>query len=235
MQPLPEMADTSTLAGTFGPLESAGPLVVWVVVLGFVFVECAFLVGLFLPGDSLLVTAGVVLAAHDGGTGHVWALAVAATVVAVLGNQVGYRFGRRAGSRVLAREGGRVLNRRNVERASALMHRYGFWAVVAARWIPWVRTLAPMLAGAAHMDARRYTAASVVGAVVWVPTLVLLGHYGAGFLDGVPWLLPAVVGVMTALVVLGTVVGLVRYRKEMHRPRAACAVPAPTLPAPDRG
>jgi len=213
-------------------LETAGPLLVWVVVLAFVFVECAFLVGLFLPGDSLLLTAGIVLAANSSAPAA-WALAVVATLVAILGNQVGYRIGRRAGGRVLTRSGGRVLTRRNVERASALMQRHGFWAVVAARWIPWVRTLAPMLAGAARMDARRYTLASAIGAIAWVPTLVLLGFYGAGFLDRVPWLLPTVVTVFTVLVVLGTVIGLVRYRQELRRPVEADPVGVPTLPGHD--
>lgn len=214
-------------------LESAGPVLVWVIVLGFVFVECAFLVGLFLPGDSLLVTAGIVLAAQSDSHGQAWALAVVATVVAVGGNQVGYRIGRRAGGRVLTRTGGRVLTAVNVRRAADLVGRHGFWAVVLARWIPWVRTLAPMLAGAAQMDARRYTLASLVGAVAWVPTLVLLGHYGAGFLDRVPWLLPTVVTVLTVAVVGATVVGLARYRQELRRPVEEDPVGVPTLPGHD--
>lgn len=214
-------------------LETAGPVVVWVVVLGFVFVECAFLVGLFLPGDSLLVTAGIVLAAQSSGHGQAWALAVVATVVAVLGNQVGYRIGRRAGGRVLTRKGGRVLTAANVGRASALMERHGFWAVVLARWIPWVRTLAPMLAGAGQMDARRYTAASVIGAAAWVPTLVLLGYYGAGFLGRVPWLLPTAVTTLTVLVLVATVVGLLRYRRELRRPVEEHPLGLPTLPGHD--
>lgn len=213
-------------------LESAGPVLVWVVVLTFVFVECAFLVGLFLPGDSLLVTAGIVLAAQ-GGAGQAWALAIVATVVAIGGNQVGYRIGRRAGGKVITRQGGRVLTAANVRRASVLMQRHGFWAVVAARWIPWVRTLAPMLAGAAQMDARRYTLASALGAIAWVPTLVLLGHYGAGFLDRVPWLLPTVVVVLSTVVVVATVVGLLRYRQELRRPVEHGAVGVPTLPGHD--
>lgn len=214
-------------------LETAGPVLVWVIVLAFVFVECAFLVGLFLPGDSLLVTAGIVLAAQSQGHGQAWTLAAVATVVAVAGNQVGYRIGRRAGGRVMTRKGGRVLTAVNVQRATALMERHGFWAVVLARWIPWVRTLAPMLAGAAQMDARRYTLASAIGAVAWVPTLVLLGHFGAGFLDRVPWLLPTVVGVLTVVVVAATVVGLLRYRQELRRPVEEDPVGVPTLPGHD--
>ena len=132
---MPGHGTTLLAAGTFGPLESAGPLLVWVVTLTLVVTECAFLVGLFLPGDSLLLTAGVALAAQ-GGPHQAWALAAAATVAAVVGNQVGYRVGRYSGARVMAREGGRVLNRENLLRASAVMARFGFWGVLAARWRP---------------------------------------------------------------------------------------------------
>ncbi|WP_241249260.1 DedA family protein [Rhodococcus sp. X156] len=220
------------VAATYGPLETAGPVLVWVIVLGFVLLECAFIVGLFLPGDSLLLTAGVVLAAHHS-EHQAWWLAGTATVVAIVGNQVGYQVGTHAGTKVLARKGGRVLNRKNLLRATDLMHRYGFWAVVIARWIPWVRTLAPMLAGAAHMNPRRYLLASSLGALIWVPTLLLLGYYGAGLLDTVPWLLHTAVAVLVVLLVVGTAWGLFRYRQEVERPEDPDVVPAPDLPALD--
>ncbi|MCP2262321.1 membrane-associated protein [Streptoalloteichus tenebrarius] len=210
-----DLAAAANLAAT--PLEAAGPVVVWLVVLGFVFAECAFIVGLFLPGDSLLLTAGVVLAQHDHEAG-IWLLSLTVTLVAVAGNQVGYEIGARTGLRLLARRGGRVLNRENLDRAKRFFDRWGFWAIVAARWLPWVRTLAPILAGAAQMDRRKYLVASATGAVVWAPTLMLVGYYGAGLLDRNPWLrTAAVVGFLT-FVIGGTVYGLWRYRQEIHRP-----------------
>lgn len=198
-------------------LDDAGPITLWVVVLAFVFLECAFVVGLFLPGDTLLIGAGVVLAqgAHES---NAWALGIAATVVAVGGNQVGYLVGRYTGTRVLARRAGRILNRTNLERAATFFERWGFLAIVVARWIPWVRTLAPMIAGAARMDNRRYILANAAGAVVWVPTLLMLGFYGAGLLDVVPWLKTAAAAGAIAFFVLGTGYGLYRYRQEMRRP-----------------
>ncbi|SHE56049.1 DedA family protein [Streptoalloteichus hindustanus] len=199
------------------PLEAAGPVAVWLVVLGFVFAECAFIVGLFLPGDSLLLTAGVVLAQHDHELG-VWLLSLTVTGVAVAGNHVGYVIGSRTGLRLVARRGGKVLSRENLERAKRFFDRWGFWAIVAARWLPWVRTLAPLLAGAAQMDRRRYLVASVSGAIVWAPTLMLVGYYAAGLLDRNPWVRTvAVIGFLT-FVVGGTVYGLWRYRQEMRRP-----------------
>ncbi|SEP52179.1 DedA family protein [Amycolatopsis saalfeldensis] len=198
-------------------LDTAGPFLVWVIVLGFVFAECALIVGLFLPGDSLLFAAGVVLAQH-GSDANAWLLSAAALVVAVLGNQVGYYIGRSTGTRLIARRGGKVLNRHNLDRAQAFLDRKGFFAIVAARWIPWIRTLAPLVAGAARMDPRRFLLATATGGLLWVPTLVLLGYYGAGLLDALPWLKTAALWASVAFFVLGTGYGVYRYRQEMRRP-----------------
>lgn len=197
-------------------LLSAGPAVLWVVVLTFMFVECAFVVGLFLPGDSLLLAAGLILA-QQGREFDAWALSAFTLVVAIVGNQVGYKIGAETGTRVLARRGGRVLNRQNLERACRLFGHFGFWAVVIARWVPWLRTLAPMLAGAAGIERRKFFAASVLGAVAWVPTLILIGYYGAGLLDTWSWLRPFLAVVVSLLLVAGTILGIARYRQEMRR------------------
>jgi membrane-associated protein len=200
----------------FGHLETAGPVMVWVIVLAFVFVECAFLIGLFLPGDSLLFTAGVVLSQRDGAV-DAFALSATAVVVAVIGNQVGYYIGRQTGTTLVGRPGARVLTQARLARAQVFLDRHGWWSVVLARWIPWIRTLAPLIAGAARMDARRYLASTAVGAVLWVPALVLAGYYGAGLLSQFPWVKTAVAVGSIAFFVLGTVYGLWRYRQEMHR------------------
>jgi membrane-associated protein len=230
------MTPSLPMTGALGALESAGTSTVWVVVTAFIFIECALIVGLFLPGDSLLLGAGVVLAAQQTGTGHAVALAITATVVAIIGNQVGYLLGRRTGTRMWAREGGRVLNRRHLERAHRFFARWGFWAVVVARWLPWVRTLAPTVAGAARMDRRVFLAASVVGAVAWVPGLVLLGYHGAGLLEQLPWLEPLLTTLVVACFTLTAGIGLWRYRLEMRKPVDESAdLPAGELEQPVSG
>ena len=213
-----------------GALDTATPTTVWVVVLAFVFLECAFIVGLFLPGDSLLFAAGVVLASYDLEVGT-WVLAALATIAAVGGNQVGFLIGRRTGTAILARKDGRILNRANLARANAFCDRWGFWSIVAARWLPWVRTLAPMIAGAAGMDNRRYITANALGALMWVPTLLLGGYYGSGLLDALPWLRQALTIGSIVFFVLGTGYGLFRFRQEMRKP---IDTTAPAVPAESR-
>ncbi|NIL86679.1 hypothetical protein RhoFasSB10_03292 [Rhodococcus fascians] len=210
--------------GSFGPLQSAGPLVVWVIVMAFVFIECAVIIGLFLPGDSMLITAGIVMATHASGTGHIWALSIGAMVAAIAGNQVGYMIGHRTGSTLVARKNGKYLNTKNLHKVNLLLEKHGFWAVLVARWIPWVRTLCPMVAGAAKMDHRRYTIASTLGAIIWAPVLLLVGFYFGSFIQRIPWLMPAVLISMIVLLVVGTGLGIWQYRKEMARPEETIVV-----------
>lgn len=197
-------------------LETAGPLMVWLIVLTFVFIECAFIIGLFLPGDSLLFTAGVVLAQRNTPV-HAWALAAAAVVVAVAGNLLGYYIGRRTGTTLVGRPGAKVLTTERLERAQDFLDRHGWWSVVLARWIPWVRTLAPLIAGAARMNVRRYTLSTAVGAVAWVPSLVIAGYYGAGLLRQFPWAGTAMTVIGVVFFIVGTVYGIIRYRQEVNR------------------
>jgi membrane-associated protein len=212
------LAKSSVLAT--GVLQSAGPVMIWVIVLGFVLIECAFIIGLFLPGDSLLFAAGVLLAAQDH-VGHAWGLSLAATATAVVGNMAGYYLGHRTGYAIVARRDGRVLNCENLARAREFLDRRGFWAIVLARWIPWIRTLAPLIAGAAKMNPRRFLLATTLGGIAWVPTLILLGYYGAGLIGDMPWLKTVALWLCIAGFVLGTVYGIWRYRQEMHRPAEA--------------
>jgi membrane-associated protein len=215
-----------------GPLDQAGPITVWAVVLVFVFFECAFVIGMFLPGDSLLLAAGVVLA-HGAHEASAWTLGFVAAAVAVGGNQVGYLVGRYAGTRMLARREGRILNRTHLERAATFFERWGFWAIVVARWLPWVRTLAPMTAGAARMDNRRYIIANSVGALLWVPTLIMLGYYGAGLLDSLPWLKEVATILAVGFFVVGSGYGLFRYLQDVRKPIDEAAEHAQDRPDDD--
>jgi membrane-associated protein len=163
---------TPDLGGLTAPL-------VYLVVFGFVFVESGLLIGFLLPGDSLLFAAGLVSAADGSGVSLI-VLVIGVLVAAVAGDSVGYAFGARVGRPWLERRaaGGR-LDARHLRRAEAFYERFGWFSVVAARWIPWVRTFVPILAGAARMPYRRFLPANIVGAVIWGAGLLVIGHLAA--------------------------------------------------------
>lgn len=146
---------------------------VYAVLWTLVFVESGLLVGFFLPGDTVLFTAGLLSADPDTGL-SLPVLVVGTVVAAVTGDAVGYWSGRRLGRPWLMRRAGRAA--KHVERAERFYARYGWWAVVVARFIPWVRTFTPIVAGVAQMPYPRFLSANVVGALCWGAGLITLGH-----------------------------------------------------------
>jgi membrane-associated protein len=195
-------------------LQTMAAGTVYVIVLGIVFVESGLLIGFFLPGDSVLFTAGL-LAATPGSGLNVVALAVGVFVAAVAGDGVGYWTGWRLGRPWLLRRAGRAAG--HVHRAERFYQRYGWLAVVAARFIPWVRTFTPIVAGVARMGYGRFLSANVVGAGVWGSGLVTLG-YVAHRVPEVRW----GAYVVAALAILGSaLVPLVRWWRTRRAPAAA--------------
>jgi membrane-associated protein len=159
-------------------IDTLGALAVYGLLGALVFAESGLLIGFFLPGDTVLFAAGLYSGDPDSGV-NVVVLATIVTVCAIAGDAVGYWFGRKTGPPLLERKDGRVLNQRNLLRAQAFYEKYGVFAVIAARWIPWVRTFAPILAGVARMPYGRFLVANVVGALTWGAGLIVLGHLAA--------------------------------------------------------
>ncbi|WP_157181595.1 DedA family protein [Actinopolymorpha alba] len=190
-------------------LAEVGTAALYLVVFGVVFVESGLLVGLVLPpGDSILFMAGLLIARVD----TPWAmplLAVVAFAAATIGDSLGYAIGRRLGReylvRGLSKRGAGVLRK-----AEDLYERHGWFAIVAARWIPWVRTIVPTLAGIGGMPYLRFLTANVVGALLWAVGLVVLG-YVAHF---VPWAHGASMIAMAIAIISIPIYVLVRRRRE---------------------
>lgn len=201
----------------FGSLDAVGPVVLTVVALVCIFVECGFLVGLLFPGDSLLFTAGIFFAQHHHGV-QAWIFGGLAWASGVAGGQCGYYFARRTGHKFVARRDGKILNRRNLDRAQRLLDGWGFLAVTAARMVPWVRTVVPTIAGTAKMNPVKFLLASMVSTAVWVGVFMTVGYFGTGLLDQVPYLKPAVLIIAVAIVLTTTVVGIVHYRQDSQKP-----------------
>lgn len=141
-----------------------------------VFSETGLMVGFFLPGDSLLVTAGVFAAT---GQLSIWTLNVLAIAAAIAGDTLGYWVGRKAGPALFARPKSRFFNPAHLKRAHDFYEKHGGKTLIVARFTPVVRSFAPLVAGAGEMDLARFQLFNVIGAGLWVLTLV-----GGGYLFG---------------------------------------------------
>ena len=153
-------------------VEAIGLVGVYIVT----FSESGLLVGFFLPGDSLLFTAGF-LASPAIGLFKIWPLVIGTWIAAVLGDNVGYEFGKRAGKSLFKREKSLFFNPANVLKAQAFYEKHGGKAITLARFIPVVRTFAPIVAGIGHMDHKRFTFFNFIGGTVWVWGMTWAGYF----------------------------------------------------------
>jgi len=152
-----------------GMIEWGGTFAVCLIV----FVETGLFVGFFLPGDSLLVTAGVFAGA--GQLKLAWLLSLV-TLCSIAGDQLGYLIGRRAGATLYSREDSRFFKRRHLEEAHKFYEEYGGKTIIIARFVPIIRTFCPPVAGAAKMSYARYLTYDVCGGFLWVWGMILVGY-----------------------------------------------------------
>ena len=165
----PAFLDPQYLLNTFGLIG----------VLFIVFAETGLLVGFFLPGDSLLFTAGLISAGGIAGLtlAPLWVLLVLVPLAAIAGNLVGYWIGYRAGPAVFNRPDSRLFKAEYVDQAHAFFDKYGARTILLARFVPIVRTFATVMAGASRMDFRVFAIYSVIGGVLWGAGVTALGHW----------------------------------------------------------
>lgn len=151
-------------------------------VAGIVFAESGMLVGFFLPGDTLLFTAG--LLAHQGLISlNVHVLILVLFLAAVSGDNVGYMLGRRVGRRIFRKPDSILFHQDNLQRAERFYEKYGPITVIIARFVPIVRTFAPIVAGVGRMQYRRFLAFDLVGGLLWAAGLTYIGYFGGAFLE----------------------------------------------------
>ena len=163
---------------------AAGPWALLVVCV-IIFSETGLLVGFILPGDTLLIISGLLSftgTMTEKGTGihiSIWWVCLAISVAAFLGGEVGYLIGHKAGPRIFERRESGLFSKENVVRTNKFFERFGAFAIIAARFVPIVRTFAPVAAGVGHMNYRRYSLYNAIGALIWGSGLTF-----AGFLLG---------------------------------------------------
>lgn len=155
-------------------IERGGLLLVALIV----FAESGLLVGFFLPGDSLLFIAGL-LSSDTGGNKlpHIAVVVAVIAVAAILGDQVGYVFGRKVGPTLFDRPRSRLFNPENVVKAQRFLDKHGAKAIVLARFVPIVRTFAPIVAGIGHMHYRTFVRYNIVGGLLWGAGVTLAGYF----------------------------------------------------------
>ena len=189
-----------------------------VMVCGIVFIETGLFAGFFLPGDSLLVTAGIFAAA--GQIRLAW-LVTLVPLCAVAGDQVGYLVGWKAGQALYSRPDSRFFKQRHLRDAHQFYERHGGKAIVIARFIPIVRTFCPAVAGAARMSYRRFLAYDVCGGVLWVMTTVLGGYFLGSVVPNVEHEIHWVILVVIVVSLMPPAIHLLRQR----RAKSAGAMP----------
>ncbi len=194
-----------TLYDVQGLIHWGGTLLVCVIV----FIETGFFVGFFLPGDSLLVTAGVFAAA---GLLNIWTLLPLAILCAIAGDQVGYWIGRQAGQAIYHRRDSFIFKRRHLERAHLFYETYGGKTVILARYVPIIRTFCPPVAGAAEMTYSHYLLYDIAGGTLWVGSMILGGFFLGKFIPNIGGRIHYVIAAVIFLSLLPAIIGILRAR-----------------------
>lgn len=213
--------DPATIIG------GAGPWALLVVCL-IVFAETGLLIGFLFPGDTLLVISGLLSHpqpfAPNGVFGvSVWWVALLIGVAAFVGGEVGYFIGHKGGPAVFERKDSGVFSRKNVERTNAFFERFGGITIILARFVPIVRTFAPVAAGVGHMHKGRYTLYNFIGAVLWGFGLTVFG-YLIGFIPPIAHFVESYMNIILIAVVGGTaLITLWHYLVERRKAAKAAA------------
>jgi membrane-associated protein len=177
-----------------------------------IFAETGLLIGFFLPGDSLLVTAGLLASPGQ----HLMNIGLMATVLplaAIAGNSVGYYIGRVTGPRLFTRDDSLLFNKQHLYRAQAFYDRHGGKTLVLARFMPIVRTFVPIVAGVAAMEFVAFTFYNVVGGVLWILSMLFLGY----FIGDIPWVRQNVEKVILLVIFLSLLPGIIEYLRSRGR------------------
>ncbi len=185
-----------------------------------VFAETGLLFGFFLPGDTLLITTGLLCERGQleiAGQNGMWFVIPTMIVAAIVGDAVGYQIGKRYGPRIFTREDSRWFHRKHLERARDFYEKHGGKTIIAARFLAFIRTFAPTVAGAAEMPYRRFAFYNVTGGIAWVVSLTFMGYFVGKAIPNVEVFFTALVVAMVGLSVLPAAIHFIRERRAARR------------------
>jgi len=197
-------------------VHRAGPALPFLVCV-IVFVETGLFVGFFLPGDSLLVTAGVFAATPDAQL-SLYLLLFPVMLCAIVGDQTGYWIGRGAGASLYRREDSFFFRREHLQRAHEFYEKYGGRAVILARFVPIIRTFCPLVAGAAKMTYAQYLVYDIFGGVLWVGSMILGGYFLGRSVPNIGQRIHYVIAVVVLLSILPAIISILRARRAARGP-----------------
>ena len=192
-------------------LVASGGYVALVVI---IFAETGLLVGFFLPGDSLLITAGLACATGALDIGTLNALLIPAAIV---GDAVGYAFGRRSGNRIMTKPSTRFFKRSHLEKSRAFYERHGPRTIIIARFVPVIRTFAPVVAGMSGMSYKKFAIYNVVGGVLWIASLTLVGYWLGQTIPDIGRYFHWVIGIVIALSLIPPALEYLKQRRDAAR------------------
>ncbi len=198
----------------FANLSDLPALIKWAGYFGLtaiVFAETGLLIGFFLPGDSLLVTAGLFSAR---GLFNVYFLGLLLNIAAAVGNSTGYWIGRYTGPRIFTREDSLLFNKKHVYRAQAFYAKHGRMAIVLAQFMPIVRTFSPVVAGVGQMPYPQFLLISVIGTVFWVWSMLFTGYFLGTYIPGIEQHIEILVLVVVFISILPGLIGWWRERRK---------------------
>ncbi len=176
-----------------------------------IFAETGLLIGFFLPGDSLIVTAGLLAATT--GVFNVWYLGLLLTVASIVGNTVGYAVGKTAGPRLFTREDSLLFNKKHLYRAHEFYEKHGGKTIVIARFMPIVRTFVPVVAGMGGMDYKRYSMFNIIGGFAWIWGMLLIGYFLGSYIPGIDQHIESVIALVVLLSLLPGIIGWLKARR----------------------
>jgi len=185
-----------------------------------IFSETGLLVGFFLPGDSLLVTAGLFAAR---GELDIWLLIPLLIVAAICGNASGYFIGHKAGRALFNRPQSRWFRRDHLMKTHEFYEKYGGITIVLAQFMPFARTFAPIVAGVAEMKYIRFASYNVGGAILWISSMTLLGYFLGRSIPGIEKRIEYVIAVVIFISVLPILVKYLKHRRANRRAQAAAS------------
>lgn len=186
-------------------LRHIGHIGIWAII----FAESGILAGFFLPGDSLLFTAGLLAWA---GHLNIYYLIIGGVIAAILGDSFGYYLGRRFGTRVFSKENSRIFHKDHIERAKKYFAKYGPITIFLARFTPFIRTFAPVLAGVGGMEYGTFVFYNIFGGIFWVLSMSLLGYFLGSVIPDIDRYVLPIIGTIILLSVIPAVLSILRRK-----------------------